>query len=958
MATTNGGGSLISTLAIPDGTSDYEVNSFLTLVNSSGRYTHYLRATSNAKLGEPGYTSSTGTFYAVDLKNVSISGGGISGSATLVVQKRVNNSQYLLASASVAIHNGMLLHSVMIGYRILVYLDNFLIVDLTDTAISTGKPGVGARWTQGENRLANANFGPADRQAPFAVDSSSVATAVFPNSVDMQWEGAADDANGIGVAGYKLYRNNVFVTDLYSSAYTDATLSPSQTYQYKLYSFDYHKNLSSSYAVFSVTTPPTGSVDPRRVGIRPTGTYWGAGTGQIDLLSGNLNYSTPLLRAVGRGGWGSTFALSYNSQLWRQNNNVTWKLGHDTGFGFGWRLQAGSLTPYWSDDDTLHHYTFTDSTGAEYRLDVNNGNIWTSRESIYLTYDTANRRLYFPDGSLWAFESLSSGTEEDAGTRYPTLMQDTNGNRIILRYLAGSGVLWTNSSSRILEIEDVRAQLDSSSGRRWSYRFDYNSSKHLSGVVNSIGTTETYNFSYQTCSTLQSPWNSQTFGETQLLSQVTVSGSNLSHGFSYSSSPASAELNQINLPNGGFYGWTYATYTNAGGHLVREVLNQTVSPGGTGQDMTYTLTHDAGDSGRMVHAKTVLDGPGGSARKVWTFLSDGAPSWQVGLNSRFEQQVSSSDSTVLRREDFTWAQDTANNPFIASVLTTLNPGAGLQKQSKTEQLVDSQGNVTWTKLYDYDSLSTPAKIYNYTYLTNTNYTNRYIRNRLLTATISNGSGGGTVTLVSNTYDGGSLTDRTFLRQHDTANYGASFIYRGNITTSSSPGTTRNMAYDITGAAVSANDGQGHTVSITADSGKNYAVPSIITPNSQSNLATSYSYANSLAVTSVTVPNNATGTTTYDVFGRPSVTHSPHGADTTYAYTYNPTTVKATTNGKWQRTTVDGLGRTTTIETGDSSGSKTVVTHQYASCGCTPLGKVWKTLPNLCRWRNPECLDHL
>ena len=37
-------------------------------------------------------------------------------------------------------------------------------------------------------------------------------------------------------------------------------------------------------------------------------------------------------------------------------------------------------------------------------------------------------------------------------------------------------------------------------------------------------------------------------------------------------------------------------------------------------------------------------------------------------------------------------------------------------------------------MYDYGNLTTPAKTYNYTYLTDTNYTSRYIRNRVVQVT--------------------------------------------------------------------------------------------------------------------------------------------------------------------------------------------------------------------------------
>jgi hypothetical protein len=47
-------------------------------------------------------------------------------------------------------------------------------------------------------------------------------------------------------------------------------------------------------------------------------------------------------------------------------------------------------------------------------------------------YDTTASppRLHFPDGSFWEFGCQSAGTEEDSGTLYPTLMEDSNGNQL------------------------------------------------------------------------------------------------------------------------------------------------------------------------------------------------------------------------------------------------------------------------------------------------------------------------------------------------------------------------------------------------------------------------------------------------------------------------------------------------------------------------------------------------
>jgi hypothetical protein len=47
---------------------------------------------------------------------------------------------------------------------------------------------------------------------------------------------------------------------------------------------------------------------------------------------------------IGRGGWGVGLNLTYNSQNWRSDPGGIWNLGHDVGYGYGWRLLAGAIT--------------------------------------------------------------------------------------------------------------------------------------------------------------------------------------------------------------------------------------------------------------------------------------------------------------------------------------------------------------------------------------------------------------------------------------------------------------------------------------------------------------------------------------------------------------------------------------------------------------------------------------
>jgi hypothetical protein len=52
----------------------------------------------------------------------------------------------------------------------------------------------------------------------------------------------------------------------------------------------------------------------------------------------------------------------------------------------------------------------------------------------------------------WVMGSVSGGTEQDAGTMYPTQIVDTWGNQVTVSYQAGAGLLTANTSSRITQM--------------------------------------------------------------------------------------------------------------------------------------------------------------------------------------------------------------------------------------------------------------------------------------------------------------------------------------------------------------------------------------------------------------------------------------------------------------------------------------------------------------------------
>jgi hypothetical protein len=382
----------------------------------------------------------------------------------------------------------MVVRSVMTPGLIMIYLDNGWGGGVWDSSITTGQPGIDVAQAPAGNGISAVDIGHRDSVPPNAVNAQLIGTSSFSNRVDLQWTGVVDDTYGSGFRQYYIYRDGSWLAGLLNPTFSDTTVTPGN-HTYTISALDYHFNAANT--TINVNVPAAGAIDPRQIGVRPLGTYWGYGGEQIDMRSGNLNYSVPLLKAVGRGGWGVNFNLTYNSQNWRQDSGGTWQFGRDVGYGHGWKLLAGSLIPVYSTTWVLHHYIFTDSTGAEYRLDQNNNGVWSSKESIYVYYDSNAGRLYFRDGSFWVLGCTSAGSEQDAGTMYPTIMEDTNGNQITVGYNSGGGVTWANSSARISTIRDVRPSYYPT----YTFTFNNDSPPHLTGITNGISTSEAYSFS-------------------------------------------------------------------------------------------------------------------------------------------------------------------------------------------------------------------------------------------------------------------------------------------------------------------------------------------------------------------------------------------------------------------------------------------------------------------------------
>jgi hypothetical protein len=543
------GGSLISRIPVPDGTVEAEVRTTLKLIASGGTYTSFIQASGDSRTSGSG----SGTYLAFEMENPQFDRNGQC-TANFALLRSVNGSVSVVTSFPHACRDGMVLRMAIHGNVVLLWPDQDAPLEFFTSALPSGQPGIGSYGVPSGNGISLVQLGAINRIAPAAPDTQSVSASAFPRRIDVHWGAVTASAAALGLgasdgmAGYWIYRDGLYFGRTSATQFSDETVSPEEVHTYTIYAVDQHYNFSPA-ATLTVTAPaypsaaspgstpthpPTviaphaaietrlanpephvigfSGYDPRRVGVMPLGSYWGGAGEQIDNLSGNLNFSLPILTAKSAGGWNVGFRLSYNSQNWRHDSAGDWLIGWagpgapalDVGFGFGWKLLAGAVSPV-TVNSQFAYYLYIDSTGAEYRLDQNTNNVWTSLQGIYVSYDANAQRLYFNNGSFWAMGCISASSEADAGTLYPTTIQDANGNSITITYMGGIGTGGTNSSARPWYIQDSR----------WTYRgvayeFSYNTDPvpHLTSVTNYIQTAENYTFSYLENQPLASPFTS------------------------------------------------------------------------------------------------------------------------------------------------------------------------------------------------------------------------------------------------------------------------------------------------------------------------------------------------------------------------------------------------------------------------------------------------------------------
>lgn len=106
--------------------------------------------------------------------------------------------------------------------------------------------------TSDQFKISQQTINAADVVAP-TVPTALTATAVSSSQINLAWASSTDN---VMVAGYRVYRNAVFIATTTDLFYYDTALSANTLYSYYIEAFDPTFNISSSTAVASATTFP------------------------------------------------------------------------------------------------------------------------------------------------------------------------------------------------------------------------------------------------------------------------------------------------------------------------------------------------------------------------------------------------------------------------------------------------------------------------------------------------------------------------------------------------------------------------------------------------------------------------------------------------------------------------------------------------------------------------------
>jgi RHS repeat-associated protein len=609
--------------------------------------------------------------------------------------------------------------------------------------------------------------------------------------------------------------------------------------------------LAALFVILCATTPFASVIRAQdyqtALGIPPFMTALPAEGGSVDAANGNLHIEIPLGMYSQRGLPPIRLSLAYDSTIWapaggvwQQSSSLIGAWNGLQGPAAGWRLVMTGL----GSSNPQYQTAFNPCPGGGDNVTSFNFS-WTAADGTTHLFPITTTDTHF---------GLSCGTDTPNGDAFAT---DSSGYHMFVTGYGYATVYAPDGSLAYNSPSGIGLPLYDANGNYLSTGWPIQDTLGRNPVI--AGTTSSCPSGSYTCFTYNVP--NSTGGTSQFILQVQGSVSVHTNfgqsGITECSSSCTVDVvNQITLPDGSIYSFTYDTGTTAGNYGM---LTSMTLPTGATINYTYTNFTDAyGNVGRRIASRSVgsnnwsytpavistctstsvgcqqsmtVTQPSGD-HSVYTFTLDNG-AWPVQMVS-----YDGSSSTVLATHTTNW-----DFTHACTVPTTCIGHQYITKLSDTTTLPMPSGSLNRTTQYTYDTSTndgniatvkewnfypgslpgTPDRITNITYLSGSSYAAVNIMNRPASVTVTDGSGSTQFSKTLYSYDSTSpgLTSATGAVNHDDTNYGTSFTTRGNLTQvqkwiSGSNNLTSSMVYDTTGQVVSATDPSGNTTSLAYD----------------------------------------------------------------------------------------------------------------------------------------------
>ncbi|MBI4713426.1 MAG: PQQ-binding-like beta-propeller repeat protein [Planctomycetes bacterium] len=171
---------------------------------------------------------------------------------------------------------------------------------------------------------------------PPSTPTGLIATAVSSSQINLSWTASTDN---IGVAGYKVYRNGIYLISVSTTSYSNAGLTPATTYSYTVAAYDAAGNTSIQSNPVSATTNPSGPSPTLAGSPWPMLHHNPQHTGQSPYVGSTTNtlkwsYTTGagiLFSSAAIGSDGTIYVGSRDKKLYAINPDGTLKWSYSTG---------------------------------------------------------------------------------------------------------------------------------------------------------------------------------------------------------------------------------------------------------------------------------------------------------------------------------------------------------------------------------------------------------------------------------------------------------------------------------------------------------------------------------------------------------------------------------------------------------------------------------------------------